>query len=182
MALAMRTAFAGSLLVTATSTTKVRSARLTTTRRLSSLSAASVVPPGTASLPSKALMKDGARTNSGSRSSPSERDDAAQHGVGGQHADLAFDLHQRCVAQLRGLGGIVADRAQIARIDQDLRDRGVFMRRHNDEQRRQGERRDGRAQDRRPAAPQHATRFCRNQSARAARSHRQNCRSRRLPI
>jgi hypothetical protein len=39
----------------------------------------------------------------------------------------------RGVAHLRGLRGVVADRAQVTRVDQDLRDRGVFVRREDDE-------------------------------------------------
>jgi hypothetical protein len=80
-------------------------------------------------------------------------DDAAQHTVGGNLLDLALDLEQLGVVDLAGGIGLVADRAQIARSDQELRRGGVFLRREQDEQSRQNERGGGSGKDGHLAAP-----------------------------
>ncbi len=85
-------------------------------------------------------------------------DDAAEHRVRGEHTDLTVDLEQRGVVCLRGLR-IGADRAQVARVNKDLRDRGVFARRQCDVDDRQGEGREHAKNDCGPPAPQHGPDF-----------------------
>ena len=81
----------------------------------------------------KPRSSDGRPANSGSRSSASRLDHAAQNAVGGQHPNLALDLQHGDIAHLIGRTELVADRAQIRRINENLRRRGVSMRHDEDE-------------------------------------------------
>lgn len=63
-------------------------------------------------------------------------DHTQQHAVGHQNPNLALDQHDGCVVRLVGRTEIVADRAQIRRIDEDLRGSRVSVRNENHEQHR----------------------------------------------
>ena len=86
-------------------------------------------------------------------------DDAPQHAVRHQYADLAFDLQDRdFVVGLIGVD-VGVDGAQIGRFDQDLGDRGVAAWHDKHEQHDGDQRGDGGPHNGRAALPKHRQKF-----------------------